>query len=91
MIKASLKVVQNEREITRLSAMLHVRFSRCLRKVEDLLHKRGIDISHESVRYWWNRFGPMFAVEIRKKSGQSNAVVFELAVVLGLGFREDQW
>jgi putative transposase len=32
-----------------------------------LLHERGIDICHESVRFWWNRFGPMFAAEIRRK------------------------
>ncbi|MDP3495146.1 MAG: IS6 family transposase, partial [Hyphomonadaceae bacterium] len=32
-----------------------------------LLHERGIDICHETVRLWWNRFGPMFAAEIRKK------------------------
>jgi putative transposase len=30
------------------------------------LAERGIDISHETVRFWWNRFGPMFAAEIRK-------------------------
>ncbi len=34
---------------------------------EDLLFERGIDICHETVRFWWNRFGPMFAAEIRKK------------------------
>jgi len=28
---------------------------------------RGIDICHETVRYWWNRFGPLFAAEIRKR------------------------
>jgi hypothetical protein len=27
--------------------------------------EREIDISHETVRFWWNRFGPMFAAEIR--------------------------
>ena len=27
----------------------------------------GIDVSHETVRFWWNRFGPMFAAEIRKR------------------------
>jgi transposase-like protein len=27
----------------------------------------GIDICHESIRFWWNRFGPMFAAEIRKR------------------------
>jgi hypothetical protein len=30
-----------------------------------LLHERGIDVSHEAARYWWHRFGPMFASEIR--------------------------
>ena len=38
-----------------------------LRNVEDLLSERGIDICHETVRFWWNRFGPMFAAEIRRK------------------------
>jgi putative transposase len=38
-----------------------------LRNVEDLLHERGIDISYKTVRYGWNRFGPMFAAEIRVK------------------------
>ena len=38
-----------------------------LRTVEDLLHERGIDISHETVRFWWIRFGPLFAAEIRIK------------------------
>jgi putative transposase len=35
--------------------------------VEDLFHERGVDVSHEAVRYWWHRFGPMFASEIKKK------------------------
>ncbi len=46
--------------------MIYVRFPLSLRNVEDLLHERGIDICHETVRYWWNRFGPMFASEIRR-------------------------
>jgi hypothetical protein len=37
------------------------------RNVEDLLADRGIDISHETVRFWWNRFGPMFCAEIEKR------------------------
>ena len=53
-------------EIIRLAVMMYVRFPLSLRNVEDLLHERGIDISHETVRFWWNRFGPMFASEIRK-------------------------
>ena len=46
---------------------MYVRFALLLRNVEDLLHKRGIDISHEAIRFWWNRFGPLFAAEVRKK------------------------
>ena len=47
--------------------MLYIRFPLSLRNVEDLLHERGIEISHETVRFWWNRFGPLFAAEIRGK------------------------
>ncbi len=54
-------------EIIRLAVMMYVRFPLSLRQVEDLLHERGIDISYEAVRFWWNRFGPIFASEIRKK------------------------
>ena len=53
-------------EIIRLAVMLYVRFPLSLRNVEDLLHERGIEISYETVRFWWNRFGPMFAAEIRR-------------------------
>ncbi len=57
-------------EIIRLTVMMYVRFPLSLRNVEDLLHERGIDVSHETIRFWWNRFGPMFAAEIRKKRVQ---------------------
>lgn len=64
------KYFHSSPEIIRLAVMLYVRFPLSLRNVEDLLHERGIDISHETVRYWWNRFGPMFAAEIRRKRVQ---------------------
>jgi putative transposase len=54
-------------EIIRLVVMMYVRFPLSLRNVEELLAERGIEICHETVRFWWNRFGPMFAAEIRKK------------------------
>ena len=57
-------------EIIRLAVMMYVRFPLSLRNVEDLLHERGVDVSHETVRQWWNRFGPMFASEIRRKRVQ---------------------
>ena len=54
-------------EIIRLAVLMYVKYPLSLRNVEDLLAERGIDISHETVRFWWNRFGPMFAAEIRKR------------------------
>jgi putative transposase len=54
-------------EVIRLVVMMYLRYPLSLRNVEDLLAERGIDISHETVRFWWNRFGPMFAAEIRKR------------------------
>ena len=44
-----------------------MRFPLSLRNVEDLLHERGIEVSHETIRFWWNRFRPIFAAELRKK------------------------
>jgi transposase-like protein len=54
-------------EVIRLVVMMYVRYPLSARNVEDLLAERGIDISYETVRFWWNRFGPVFAAEIRKK------------------------
>jgi putative transposase len=54
-------------EIIRLAVMMYVRFPLSLRNVEDLLHERGVEVSHETVRFWWNRFGPIFASEIRRR------------------------
>ena len=54
-------------EVIRLAVMMYIRYPLSLRQVEDMLFERGIDICHETVRLWWNRFGPMFAAEIRKR------------------------
>ena len=53
--------------------MMYVRYPLSLRQVEDLLSERGIDICHETVRFWWNRFGPLFAAEIRKRRVHSRS------------------
>ena len=68
MIKHSpFRYFKTSPEVIRLAVMLYVRFPLSLRNVEDLLHERGVDVSHETVRFWWNRLGPMFASEITRK------------------------
>ena len=66
------KYFKTSPEIIRLAVMMYVRFPLSLRNVEDLLHERGIDITHETVRFWWNRFGPMFARTLRKRRVQAH-------------------
>jgi putative transposase len=67
-------------EVIRLVLMMYVRFPLSLRNVEDLLSERGIYICHETVRHWWNRFGPLFAADIRRQR-----------VSRMRGFRHWQW
>ncbi len=47
--------------------MMIIRYPLSLRQVEDLPFERGIDICPETVRFRWNRFGPMFAAAIGKR------------------------
>jgi len=61
----------NSPEVIRLTVMLYIRSPLSPRQVEDLLFERGVDICHETVRLWWNRFGPMFVAEIRRRRVQS--------------------
>jgi putative transposase len=46
---------------------MYVRFPLSQRNVEDLLFEREIAICNETVRLWWNRFGPLFAGDIHRQ------------------------
>jgi putative transposase len=63
----SFRYFKTSPEIIQLAVMLYVRFPLSLRNVEDLLHEHGVDVSYESVRYWWHRFGSQFASQIKKR------------------------
>lgn len=65
--RSPFKYFKTSPEVIRLAVMLYVRFPLSLRNIEDLLHKRDIDVCHETVRFRRNRFGPMFATEMRKR------------------------
>ncbi|QIE56612.1 IS6 family transposase [Pikeienuella piscinae] len=65
--RSPFRYFKTSHAVIRLAVMMYVQFSLSLRNVEDLLHERGIDVSHETVRFWWIRFGPMFAAKIRRK------------------------
>ena len=53
--------------IIQLAVMMYVRYPLSLRQVEDLLHERGIDVSYEAIRFWWNRFGSTVARKLKQR------------------------
>ena len=55
--RSPFKYFKTSPEIIRLAVMLYVRFPLSLRNVEGLLHERGIDVSHETIRFWWIGLG----------------------------------
>lgn len=61
------KYFATSEEIIRLAVLMYVRFPLSFRNVEDLLHEWVFDVSHETIRYWWHRFGQKFAADIRKR------------------------
>ena len=67
MTKNPFRYFKTSPEIIQLAVMMYVRFPLSLRNAEDLLHERGIDVCHESVRLWVDRFGTHFASQIRKQ------------------------
>jgi len=66
-MKNPVRYFNSSSEVIRLTVMMYVRYPLSLRQVEGLLFERGIDICCGTVRFWWSRFGPMFAAEIRRR------------------------
>jgi putative transposase len=65
--RSPFRYFNSSAEVIRLAVMMYVRFPLSLRNIGDLLFERGIDLCHETVRFWRNRFGPLFASDIRRQ------------------------
>ena len=48
-------------DVIRHADWLYFRFSLSFRDVEELLARRGIDVSREAIRCWTFTFGPLIA------------------------------
>ncbi len=57
-------------EIISYAVYLYYRFTVSYRDVEEMLARRGIVVSYETIRRWCLKFGPHFAVEIRRRRPQ---------------------
>ncbi len=64
---------------------LYHRFLLSYRDVQELLFKRGIDVSHETVRIWCAKFGPDLAEALRHRRPRRGSTwhLDEMRVVLG--------
>jgi len=58
------------REIISHSVWLYHRFSLSFRDVEELLAKRGIIVSYETIRQWCRKFGRQYARMLRRRRGR---------------------
>lgn len=56
MTQNPFRYFKTSRQVILLVVMMYVRFPLSLWNVEDLLHERGIDVCHESIRLWVDRF-----------------------------------
>jgi putative transposase len=74
-MRSPFRYFNSSPEVIRLVVMMYVRYPLSLRNVEDLLAERGIEVSYETVRFWWNRFGPMFAAEIVSDASRACAAI----------------
>jgi transposase-like protein len=48
-------------EIIRHAVWIYLRFTLSHRDVEELLAKRGLDVSYETIRRWVRKFGPVLS------------------------------
>ena len=53
-------------DIIRHAIWLYARFTLSFRDVEEMLAERGLDISYETVRRWFLKFGSPIAANLRK-------------------------
>ena len=57
-------------EIISHAVWLYHRFALSFRDVEDVLARRGVEVTYEAIRKWCRRFGPEYAGRLRRRRGR---------------------
>jgi transposase-like protein len=60
-------------EIIQHAVWLYARFTLSFRDIEDLLAERGIDVSNETVRRWFLKFGRLISGNLRRSCPRATA------------------
>jgi transposase-like protein len=58
--------------IIRYAIWLYARFTLSFRDIEELLAERGIEVSNETVRRWFYKFGTLVAANLRRARPRAN-------------------
>jgi putative transposase len=71
-------------EIIRHSIWLYARFTLSFRDVEEMLAERGLDVSYETIRRWFLKFGTVIAANLRRTRPRpsDNWHLDEMAIVI---------
>ena len=79
-------------EIISQGVWLYHRFALSFRDVEELLAKRGISVSYETIRQWCRKFGPEYARKLKRRQGRLGDIWYldEVFVKIG-GERHYLW
>jgi len=79
-------------EIISHAVWLYYRFALSLRDVEDLLAKRGVTVTYETIRPWCGKFGRGYARQLRRRQGRLGDTwhLDEVFVTIG-GRRQYLW
>ena len=72
-------------DVIRHAVWLYFRFTLSLRDVEEMLARRGIEASYETVRCWARKFGQSFAQNLRRRrpSASGSWHLDEMVVKIG--------
>ena len=57
-------------EIISHAVWFYCRFCLSFRDAEDLLAQRGVTVTYETIRPWCQRFGPVYARQLRRRRGR---------------------
>jgi putative transposase len=60
-------------EVITSSIWLYARFTLSLRDVEEMFAERGLDVSYETVRRWFLKFGPVIAANLKRALSKQNS------------------
>lgn len=79
-------------EVVEQYIWLYFRFALSYRNIEELMAKYGVQLTYETIREWCQKFGPLYAAQLRKKRARVGSKWHLDEVFLKMnGFQHYRW